>query len=279
MRTKFRTKKEYADVFLEIANNSKSVNDILPINFIKSMKENIGAINLFSPYKEPADGLERKNPIVVALGDSVTGGHFEFTVDIDKLFEKDKIEGKMSFSTDIEITDARECYLEKFREMLIDKYEKTSVSVINSGIAGDNLYGMKKRLYRDVIRYQPDLILINGSLNWPEECGGNEEYRNQLLDIVRKIKSETMSDIIMMTPNMEIPGPFANSNSKLEDRVKIVREVADIEKICLADTYSIWKEYVDKGYALKELLANGCNHPSTVGHEVYAITLMKLLEQ
>lgn len=279
MRTKFITKKEYAEILLNIANESKRVNDRLPVKFIKSMKKNQGVINLFNPYNETEDGLERKNPVVVALGDSVTAGHFEFTIDINELFKKDKIEGKMNFSTDIEITDARECYLEKFRNMLIDKYEKTSVSVINSGIAGDNLYGMQKRLNRDVIRYQPDLILFNGSLNWSEECGGNEEYRNILLNIVRKMKAETTADIIIMTPNMEIPGPFTNPNSKLEDRVEIIREVADMEGICIADTYLIWEEYVSKGYPLKELLSNGFNHPSTVGHEVYAITLMKLLEE
>lgn len=279
MRTKFTTKKEYAEIILNIANKSKRVNDKIPSKFIKNMQENQGIINRFSQYGETEDGLERKNPVVVALGDSVTAGHFEFTIDINKLVQKNKSEDEMSFPYDIEITDVRECYLEKFRSMLIDKYEKTSISVINSGIAGDNLYGMEKRLTRDVIRYQPDLILFNGSLNWPEECGGNEEYRNTLLSIIRKLKTETIADIIIMTPNMEIPGPFTNLNSKLEERVEIISEVANIECICIADTFSIWQEYVKQGYPLKELLSNGLNHPSIVGHEVYAITLMKLLEE
>lgn len=66
--------------------------------------------------------------------------------------------------------------MEQFRNLLIDKYEQTSVSAVNSGIAGDSMYGMKARLYRDVIRYQPDLVILNGSLNWGEEHGSTEDY-------------------------------------------------------------------------------------------------------
>ena len=73
----------------------------------------------------------------------------------------------------VEIYDARESYIEKYRSMLIDRFELTSVSVINAGIAGDTLPSMIARAERDVIRYQPDLILVNGSLNWNDEQMGD----------------------------------------------------------------------------------------------------------
>ncbi len=193
----------------------------------------------------------------------------------------------------IEITDARECYLERFRSHLIDKYEQTSVSTINSGIAGDTMYGMQKRLYRDVIRYQPDLVLINGSLNWGAECGDTENYRNLLLEVVSTIKNETKADIVLMTPNMDIPpcnseaantedadSPSFGQNTActLQDRVRVIRELAVQEEVCLADTYAVWEAYEAAGYPVKALLANGMNHPSKTGHEMYARVLMKLME-
>ena len=277
MRTLFTTPEKYAQEALRIARETKATGNERPLRFQKVMKENRGAISIFSPYGEAEDGLERKNPVIVALGDSVTAGHFEFNGNPEELFAKVDA-GELGENDVVEITDARECYLEKFRTMLIDRYEQTSVSTINAGIAGDTMYGMARRVYRDVIRYQPDLVLINGSLNWGEECGDSEDYRKVLTQVVKVIKAETKADIVLMTPNMDQPGPFGNPKSSLDERVEIIRELAQNEHVCLADTYKVWKAYEKEGFPVKELLANGMNHPSITGHEMYAIVLMQLFE-
>lgn len=79
----------------------------------------------------------------------MTAGHFE------SLMPKDPAELKSKFADAeqmimeglgfpaLEITDSRECYLEKFRYKLIDQYEQTS-----AGIAGDNLVQMAARAER-----------------------------------------------------------------------------------------------------------------------------------
>ena len=277
MRTLFTTPEKYAQEAHRIARETKATGNERPLHFQKVMRENRGAISKFSPFGETEDGLERKNPVIVALGDSVTAGHFEFNGNPEELFAKVDA-GELGENDAVEITDARECYLEKFRAMLIDKYEQTSVSTINAGIAGDTMYGMARRVYRDVIRYQPDLVLINGSLNWGVECGDSEDYRKVLAQVVKVIKSETKADIVLMTPNMDQPGPFGNPKSSLDERVEIIRELAQKEHVCLADTYKVWKAYEKEGFPVKELLANGMNHPSITGHEMYAIVLMQLFE-
>ena len=126
---------------------------------MKLMRENQGAAGGITGMGLDEDGLERKNPVIVALGDSVTAGHFESLLPTDpEVIQKllalmqDPSPERMAEvgPIDIEVTDARESYIEKFRYMLIDKYEKTSVSVINAGIAGDTLPSMVKRAYRDL---------------------------------------------------------------------------------------------------------------------------------
>ena len=280
MRTQFVTPEKYARAVLELVSQTEVTGTVRPERFKRVMRENRGSINLFSPYRPSDDGLERKNPVIVALGDSVTAGHFEFTGNPQELFAKvDR--GEIGEDDAIEITDARECYLEKFRGLLIDRYEQTSVSTINAGIAGDNIYGMQKRVYRDVIRYQPDLVIINGSLNWGADCGSTEDYRKALTQVVKVIKKETKADIILLTPNMERLPEFLKdpaSTSTLDERVQVIREVAEAENVCLADTYKVWKAYEAAGYPVEMLLANGTNHPSTAGHELYARVLMKLME-
>jgi pantothenate kinase len=42
---------------------------------ILKMQKNIGVVNDIHPDGNTDDGLERKNPLIVALGDSVTAGH------------------------------------------------------------------------------------------------------------------------------------------------------------------------------------------------------------
>lgn len=277
MKTTFQTPDQYASAFLKIAEECDCVSGIYPENFQRVMRMNRGMARIKDVFGDTEDGLEYKNPLIVALGDSVTAGHFECVGNLKEVFQKIR-SGELPEETPVEVTDARVCYLEQFRSMLIDKYEQTSVSTVNSGIAGDTVIGMKQRVYRDVIRYQPDLVIINAALNWGPDCGDLERYALTLSQIVKTVKSETRADIVLLTPNMEAPSPFMNRDVPLQARVQEMRRVAAQEHITLVDVYRIWEEYVSRGYPLSAVLANGINHPSVTGHEVYAMALMKMMK-
>ncbi len=288
MKTSFRVKQPYADKFLVLADQCTCVGAARPEHFKDVMANNQGAIGMLTGKGLDEDGLERKNPVICFLGDSVTAGHFE------SLLPKDPQEIMAYFqamasgdSTQIrptEITDARESYVEKFKNKLIDKYELTSPTVINAGIAGDMLPSMSNRLERDVIRYQPDLVVINGSLNWSPEIGDASVFKEILRGMVSKIKSETKADIVLLTPNGDLPNDmFAALGQPVvepttPERVKAIRELAAEENVCLADNYLVWEEAKKAGIPWSELLANGINHPSVEGHEVYAQVLMQLMD-
>ena len=282
MRTKFRTEPQIARSFLRIARATPAIGLVSPDAFKQIMQTNKGVLGMMSQGGCDKNGLERRNPIIVALGDSVTAGHFEWLVPIELM--KAAFLGKLDpadpaaalLAGPIEVTDARESYIEKFRLKLIDKYEQTSVSVINCGIAGDNIIGMHARLSRDVISHQPDLVLINGSLNWGPEMGNSSDYYFELKQVVQEIKTGTEADIILITPNMDMTEGWFDGVSKLPERVEVIRQLAAEEEVSLADTYAIWEEYKRQGYPLEALLANGINHPSVTGHEVYALALMQL---
>lgn len=287
MRTAFRARELYAGILRKTAREYQIYSPARPERFMEKMYKNRG--NIGAPDEE---GLQRKNPVIVALGDSVTAGHFEslitwppeqiqkFLLEIQKKGAADAGTGEIP---PLEITDARESYLEKFRYKLIDKYERTSVSTINAGIAGDNLISMEQRVNRDVIRYQPDLVLVNGSLNWEASLGTAEEYKMVLKRLVQRIKSETEADIILLTPNGDLPNrPMFGENAPIpttKERVEKIREIAEEEKVCLADVYDVWEKAREAGCPWEEMLANRVNHPGVEGHEVYAEVLMKLFER
>ncbi|MDY8025493.1 GDSL-type esterase/lipase family protein [Paenibacillus polymyxa] len=274
MRTQFEMDEEIKTRFLAFAMNKAPAHSLKPERFMNKMLMNKGTLGAFSPDGLDEKGLERRNPVIAVLGDSVTAGHFEWTIDPAELF-KGIGEGP---SGPLEITDAREVYHERFRLKLIDKYEETSVSVINAGIAGDDISGMERRLSRDIINCQPDLVLINGSLNWPADISLLSVFEETLRRMVKRIQAETEADIILMTPNAEGPSLFNPNGSTLRERVEIIRRVAAEEGTCLSDTYAVWADFLEMGYDVTQLLANKINHPSKAGHEVYAIELMKLFE-
>ena len=286
MKTTYRIPAPYAEQFLKLADDYASDSPARPLRFIEKMKRNRGAVAGFTQKGLDENGLERKNPVIVALGDSVTAGHFETLLPKDPEALRTHF-AQMLRGDDVlgEITDARESYIEKFRLALIGKYEQTSVSVLNAGIAGDVLPMMCKRADRDVVRYDPDLVLINGSLNWDDETMGDASaYKALLKGLVQKLKAETEADIILLTPNGDLP------NNLLEPigipakpvttpaRCEAIRQVAQEEQVCLADVRAVWDQAKDAGIPWEALLSNGVNHPSVEGHEVYAKILMKLFE-
>lgn len=137
---------------------------------------------------------------------------------------------------------------------------------------------MIARADRDVVRYQPDLVLINGVLNWGLNLGTTAQYKEHLRGLVRKLQQETEADIVLVTPNGDLPNPPPPQGEGTPDRVEAVRQVAWEEGVCLADTYAVWERARELGCPWEELLCNGVNHPSAEGHLVYAITLMKLCQ-
>lgn len=300
MKTTFRIRQPYADLFQRCADEHVCRSPARPERFMDLMRKNTGMAGAMFGLTDET-GLERKNPIIVALGDSVTAGHFESTMTpalavrlaesfsrlqngapIEEAFAELLSDGRMA---PIEIFDARESYIEKFREMLIDKYELTSVSVINSGIAGDMLPSMAERAERDVIRYDPDLILINGSLNWNDsELGNASQYKEMLRTLVRRFKTETRADIILLTPNGDLPNTLFSAPGQGAPepttalRAEAIRELAAEEHVCLADVRAVWDAAKEAGCPWEELLANKINHPSVEGHEIYAKVLMKLFD-
>lgn len=250
---------------------------VYPVHFAEIMKRNTDMAAQNTVYGLDEEGLERRNPVISILGDSISAGHFEWTISRDEVHEFLNGQLKESEMKILEVVDLRQVYHEQFRMMLADYYGNTSVSVINSGIAGDNLIGMEKRLKRDVLRYAPDLIIWNGSMNWNDAMGSTEDFKELLEMTIREIREATDAEIILMTPNLSVPVRQEDSG-KLHERVECIRRVAEKYQLCLADVYKFWEEFCGKYHPdVREMLANGINHPTAAGHTAYAECLMQLI--
>lgn len=225
--------------------------------FIEIMKTHRGFCD-FANY-DNEEFMELRNPLIIALGDSVTGGHFE-AGDLAKLeIAQDPFAG----------------YAMKFLRMLHKEYPVTTPSLINNGIAGDNIHGMHKRLKRDVLRYDPDLVILNASINWTLNRGTLEYFRQEYEAVVREILAETQADLILVTANAKISDA---KDPNFNGRTQFIRQLADQYNLPLVDFRKIFDETLSAD-ELKLALSNGENHPTPFGHTIMAEALMQTVRK
>lgn len=255
MLSNIEMESHYQELF-ENALRKMSKPEHIPNIFISLLENNRGIIDV----QKNEDELEPKNPLIVALGDSVTAGHFETIMD----------EHGMYF-----VQNLQQAYIEQLKQMLQEACGISTFNIINSGIAGDNIRSMYKRLQRDVISYNPDLVMINAALNWSRKQGTTEDYKRYLKEVVEQIQEQSNAELILVTPNMAIA---TEKDSSLKERVNVIRTLAREQKLILADVYAIWEDVCaqDPSLHLEDLLANRENHPTPYGHYVYAKVLIQL---
>lgn len=231
---------------------------IYPNKFIEKMRSNKGMISLITTGKPAYPNLEPRNPLVVIIGDSITAG----------FFEEGNEEDSLSFAQDLS-----QCYVDKFKYALHEEYGITSVNVINSGIAGDTIEGMNRRLDRDVLSYHPDLVIFNGSMNWSINHGDEHGYETQLRALVERVKQESTAELILMTPNKAV---ITDLDPGLAKRVYVIRKIAKEYKVSLADVYGVWEKVVEDEAMLINMLSNGRNHPTPFAHTIMSLMLLNL---
>lgn len=188
-------------------------------------------------------------------------------------------------------------YPRKLEDELWFLFPKATVNVINSGIGGDNSYGMLERFDRDVARYKPDLVTIMLGQN---DCCNVDDDIDSKLSAFEKNTEELFrrtldigAECIYVTPWMcckyvdpnMLSGELADvaftlsqrQNTDLPDRfVDVAKNVAARMNIPIADAYAEWKLYDRCEIDITQLLANRINHPITKMHDIF---VRKIIEQ
>lgn len=219
-----------------------------------------------------ADPKSNGSVVIVAFGDSITMG-----------------------ATTRGNIEPEAVYHARLKKMLEEKYPKAVFSVINSGIGGDNAEAGLARIDRDVIRYQPDLVLVafgaNGLGDSPSRLSA---YESSLHKIVAKIRSGTQADVMLLTtPFMATRDngiPSASQKEQLAELMKLqntgvvkrfaetAKQVASAEGVACADVYGAWETKAAEGVDTTALLANGLNHPTGAAQEIGAREVFAVIE-
>ena len=232
-------------------------------------------------FDEKQKNLSGAKPITIAfIGDSVTQGCFECYL--------------TSPTTLDTVFDYKSAYSTRVREILNILYPNVQVNIINAGVSGDSAHVGVKRLERDVLSMNPDLVVVSYGLNDSASGIVNiDRYANALSEIFTKLK-ERDTEVIFLTQNymnttisphlkdelfINLAKSFKDNvqnNGTLEKYFDKAKELCKEYDVKVCDLYSIWKQMDNAGVCVTELLANKLNHPIREFHYYIAI---KLIEQ
>ena len=213
------------------------------------------------------NGLVENGPItIVAFGDSVTHGALTG--------------GEINYET---------VYWNRLKKKINERRNYVPVNVINAGIGGITAKGSLGRLESQVLKHEPDLVIVCFGLN--DVNGSLDEYLGSL-EIIFKACLEKNIETIFMTPNMmntyvaegteEQYIGYAAVTAKMQNEGKVdeyIYAAADLAKrlgVKVCDCYSKWKE-LSKTEDITQLLANKINHPTKEMHELFAAELYKVI--
>lgn len=169
--------------------------------------------------------------------------------------------------------------------LLTSVYPDFFINVVNMGYSGNTSRDLLNRLERDILSLKPDYlsVMIGANDVWrqfdtpqiPENSVLPEEYRENLIKIVRLSKTVT-SNIILMTPVYWESSLTDAMSARMREYGQIVREVSAQEKVRFCDVQS----RVDR--VLKHCNANYITwdrvHPNIPGANVIAHALLDTLE-
>lgn len=212
------------------------------------------------------EGLEKYGPInIVIFGDSVSHGAVNGYIDYENV------------------------YWNLLKRKLNALRDYIPVNMINASVGGTTAKRSLPRLESQVLRHEPDLIIVSFGLN--DVNGELEEYLEALREIFKKcIDSE--SDVIFMTPNMlntrvadDTPKEYLRyaaktavmqNEGRMDEYIYAAAALANELGVTVCDCYSRWKE-ISKAQDVTMLLANRINHPTSEMHRLFADSLYDII--
>lgn len=196
--------------------------------------------------KNALNTLKEKHVTVVAFGDSITeNNHW---------------------------TMGQQNWVQLLESNLYNIFPKR-VTMINSGISGDSLPGCMERLERDVLRFQPDVVIVSFGTN---DCSKEdpEGFRIMYRDLLKKLLAAG-AIVITRTPipmiNMEngnvLTHRLNGTHIDLERYAAVIREVSAELDIACIDHYTLWMKSAESKYHGEMMMLMGnAIHPNGNGH-------------
>lgn len=211
-------------------------------------------------------GLYEHGPInIVIFGDSVSHGSVNGYIDYESV------------------------YWNRLKKKLNQLRDYVPVNMINASIGGTTAKRSLCRLQSQVLKHEPDLVIVCFGLN--DVNDPLDDYLSSLQSIFAQSKG-VGCDVIFMTPNMlntrvadDTPEKYCKyaiktaemqNSGRMDEYMAAAVALAERMEISVCDCYAKWKE-LSKTQDVTMLLANRINHPIPEMHQLFADSLYELI--
>lgn len=141
-------------------------------------------------------------------------------------------------------------------EALTAHYGPNVCTMINSGRCGGTYEQALERLDRDVLRFNPDLVMLSFGMNDSRGAAYLERFKACVNEIIDRIQDECGSEILMRTPNpvvvcngLPLPheqpragGPWATEARQPRRYAQALVDIAARRSLACVDHYTLWSE-------------------------------------
>lgn len=160
----------------------------------------------------------------------------------------------------------KKAYADIFFEWWTDTFPDADFEFINAGIGGTDSYLGVHRVKKDVLEYQPDLVLVEFSVNDEDSLFYKKTYDN----LVRKILLSESRPAVMLLYMGQTNGATAQGNHVF---------VGFNYKLPMLSYSSMINDMMEQKVYTKEQLSGDEVHPSALGHAITGEILWKYLNR
>jgi lysophospholipase L1-like esterase len=158
-------------------------------------------------------------------------------------------------------------YPARLQADLRTKLHGIDVTVVNRGIGGEHVDDMLKRLDRDVIGAEPQLVIWQTGSNDPLRGVSIEHFREATLDAVKRIRDAGI-DIVLMEPQWCPKLEATPGSDRFRNVVREIGAALDVPVIRRADLMHGWIR--DGRLTAKQLFAPDGLHMADRGYALLA---------
>ena len=151
-----------------------------------------------------------------------------------------------------------------------DRYPYAVINVIVTAIGGEHAEKGAARFARDVLPLQPDVLLIDYSLN--DRSIGLDCAELAWRSMIEQALAAHIK-VILLTPTLDTKADLADPSDQLNQHAALVRRLAAEYDVALVDSLAACGAAVNSGRDPARLMSQN-NHPNRAGHELVARQLL-----
>ena len=168
---------------------------------------------------------------------------------------------------------AEKGYIDFLQESLKAKYPAATILFTNRGIPGDTAEGGLRRLKKQVIEAQPDLVFVQFGLNDAFSGCPVAQYAITISRIIDRLQRETSAEVLLLT---SVPLADPHEDSMALQYYECLERVARQRAVPIARVHAYWKETT--GGRFDGLLQADLVHPTSAGYRLMAEAIMQVLQ-